>query len=76
MCSHILLSFLYFLQVISKKCVDFKRRFLLKAHSTEQAPSMKVFPSGARFSDDSTEAMRITLLAHGYSILMQPGFEP
>ena len=37
---------------------------------------MRVFPSDARFTAVSVEAMRINCLAHGYHILIQTGFEP
>ena len=49
--------------------------FLRKALSTEQIPFTKMFPSGAHFTAESTEAMRIKFLAQGHSILMQSEFE-
>ena len=44
-----------------------KYHFLQRAHSTEQAPLTRVFPSGTHLSAESTEAMWIECLAQGHN---------
>ena len=45
--------------------------FPTKAHSTEQTPFTKVFPSGTHLTPESTEAMQIKCLVQRLNILMQ-----
>ena len=54
----------------------YKCFLLRKAHSTEQTPFTKVFPSSTHFTAEATEAVRIKCLAQEYNILIQPGLEP
>ena len=39
-------------------------------------PFTWVFPPGTHFTAESTDAMRITFLAEGPNLMIQPGFEP
>ena len=58
-----------------------KKRMILNAISTGKLlalnkPFTKVFPFGAYFSAESTEAMRIWCFVQEHNILMQPEIEP
>ena len=54
----------------------FKCYFCHRAHGTEQTRFMRVLPAGAHFTAEFAEVLWIKCLAQGYSILVQPGFEP
>ena len=56
-----------------KNMLIFRCYFPRKAHSTEQIPFMRVFPSGTHHTAETTEAMRIKCLAQGHITLMLPG---
>ena len=50
--------------------------FLRRAHSTEQTPFTRVFPSGTHYSVETTKTTQIKCLPQGHNILMQQRIEP